>query len=63
MGRGHPLTDEDRGRIQGLSEGDSSARAIAKKVKRSRDYVQRRIALSSHAAAAQQAESPLSRGA
>ncbi|KAG6956359.1 hypothetical protein JG687_00010648 [Phytophthora cactorum] len=41
MRRGPPLTDEDLGRIQGLSEGGLSARAIAKKVKRSRDCVQR----------------------
>ncbi|KAG3043679.1 hypothetical protein PC121_g22397 [Phytophthora cactorum] len=43
MGRGPPLTGEDRGRIQGLSEGGLSARAIAKKVNRSRDCVQRAL--------------------
>ncbi|KAG3201099.1 hypothetical protein PC128_g4112 [Phytophthora cactorum] len=37
------MVDEDRGRIQGLIEGGLSARAIAKKVKRSRDCVQRAL--------------------
>eukprot|EP00644_Phytophthora_capsici_P018713 jgi/Phyca11/132462/e_gw1.168.7.1 len=38
------LTDEERGRIRGLQEGGLSVRAIARKVKRSRDAVQRALA-------------------
>uniref|UniRef100_H3GUW3 Tc1-like transposase DDE domain-containing protein n=1 Tax=Phytophthora ramorum TaxID=164328 RepID=H3GUW3_PHYRM len=43
MGRGPSLTEAERGRIQGLSEGGFSIRAIAEKTKRSRDCVQRAL--------------------
>uniref|UniRef100_H3GN86 Tc1-like transposase DDE domain-containing protein n=1 Tax=Phytophthora ramorum TaxID=164328 RepID=H3GN86_PHYRM len=43
MGRGPLLTEAERGRIHGLSEGGFSIRAIAEKTKRSRDCVQRAL--------------------
>ncbi|KAG3252027.1 hypothetical protein PI124_g3373 [Phytophthora idaei] len=43
MGRGPSLTDAERGRIKGLREAGFSIRAIAKKLRRSRDCVQRAL--------------------
>ncbi|KAG6948420.1 hypothetical protein JG687_00015486 [Phytophthora cactorum] len=43
MGRGPSLTDAERGRIQGLGEAGFSIRAIAKRLRRSRDCVQRAL--------------------
>ncbi|KAG3019316.1 hypothetical protein PC128_g13814 [Phytophthora cactorum] len=43
MGRGPSLTDAERGCIQGLGEAGFSIRAIAKRLRRSRDYVQRAL--------------------
>ncbi|KAG3073101.1 hypothetical protein PI124_g20839 [Phytophthora idaei] len=38
------LSDEERGRIRGLSEGGFSIRAITRTIKRSRDAVKRALA-------------------
>ncbi|KAG3090444.1 hypothetical protein PI124_g10254 [Phytophthora idaei] len=43
MGRGPSLTDAERGRIQGLGEAGFSIRAIAKRLRRSRNCVQRAL--------------------
>ncbi|KAG2904581.1 hypothetical protein PC119_g11450 [Phytophthora cactorum] len=43
MGRGPTLTDAERRRIQGLGEAGFSIRAIAKRLRRSRDCVQRAL--------------------